>query len=516
MYSLNKTKTNVISITLFVLRTVIGWHFLYEGLVKVSTPSWSAYAYLINSKWIFAGFFNWIAETPAVLRVVDLLNVWGLVIIGLLLFFGIFTRAAAIMGISLLSFYYLATPPFIGMDFGVTTEGHYLIVNKNLIELVALIVFVVIPPNTIYGLDRLWKLTKDFIAQKRDKMPMTSKVEKSVELEPGLGRRELIKNLLPLPIFGGFVLASIKKKGWLSYEEKFLKDTDALTTATMKSFDFSSLKELKGQIPKTKIIGGIDFSRLMLGGNLMGGWAHARDLIYMSDLVKQYHNDEKIFSTFKLAEKCGINTILTTTVLCRVINQYWRQNIGDIKFISDCGGQATLIDGVKMSIDNGAAACYVHGGIADRYVQQGKFDEIQEALDFIRQNGLPAGIGGHKLATVKGCVEQGLDPDFWMKTLHSIDYWSARVDEQQNDNIWCTSPDETIRYMENLKQPWIAYKVLAAGAIAAEPAFRYSFENGADIICVGMYDFQVVPNANIAMDILNSDFKKNRKRPWLV
>ncbi|MCD6598613.1 MAG: DoxX family membrane protein, partial [Bacteroidales bacterium] len=108
MYSLNKTKTNVISITLFVLRTVIGWHFLYEGLVKVSTPSWSAYAYLINSKWIFAGFFNWIAETPAVLRVVDLLNVWGLVIIGLLLFFGIFTRIAAISGILLLTFYYIA------------------------------------------------------------------------------------------------------------------------------------------------------------------------------------------------------------------------------------------------------------------------------------------------------------------------------------------------------------------------------------------------------------------------
>jgi len=131
MDNLKQSKANVISLTLLTLRTIIGWHFLYEGLSKVFSPSWSAYSYLINSKWIFAGFFNWMAETPGILKVVDLLNVWGLILIGLALFFGIFTRAASIFGICLLSFYYLATPPFIGMDFGVLAEGHYLIVNKN-------------------------------------------------------------------------------------------------------------------------------------------------------------------------------------------------------------------------------------------------------------------------------------------------------------------------------------------------------------------------------------------------
>ena len=139
MNNLKQSKASIISFVLLALRTVIGWHFLYEGIVKIYSPSWSAYSYLINSKWIFAGFFNWMAETPGILKVVDLLNVWGLIVIGLLLFFGIFTRAAAIFGILLLSFYYLATPPFIGMDFGVPTEGHYLIVNKNLIELVTIL-----------------------------------------------------------------------------------------------------------------------------------------------------------------------------------------------------------------------------------------------------------------------------------------------------------------------------------------------------------------------------------------
>jgi len=67
------------------------------------------YDYLLNSRWIFSGFFNWIAETPAILKMVDLLNVWGLVFIGLALLFGVFTRVAAILGMTLLAFYYLAT-----------------------------------------------------------------------------------------------------------------------------------------------------------------------------------------------------------------------------------------------------------------------------------------------------------------------------------------------------------------------------------------------------------------------
>ena len=515
MNNLKQSKANVISITLLTLRTIIGWHFLYEGLAKIYTPSWSAYSYLINSKWIFAGIFNWMAETPGVLKVVDLLNVWGLILIGLALFFGIFTRAASIFGICLLSFYYLATPPFIGMDFGVLAEGHYLIVNKNLIELVALIIFLVIPSNKIYGLDRLWKLVKEAIAQKKSRILKTSQVQKSIEVEHGIGRRELIKNLLPLPIFGGFVVASLKKKGWYSYEEKFLKDTDAMTTATIKSFDFSSLKDLKGQIPHTRIIGGVEFSRIILGGNLIGGWAHARDLIYMSKLVKAYHTDERVFSTFQLAERCGINAFLTNTVLSRVINKYWRNNIGEIKFISDCGGAVDLITGAKMSIDSGAAACYVHGGGSDNLAAKGKFDEIQKVVGFIRQNGIPAGIGGHKIDTVKGCVEHGLKPDFWMKTLHHHNYWSARPGEKGKDNNWCLDPQGTIDYMDGLDEPWIAFKVMAAGAITPKEGFKYAFENGADFICAGMYDFQVVEDANIALNILDSGFMDTRKRRWL-
>jgi len=182
---------------------------------------------------------------------------------------------------------------------------------------------------------------------------------------------------------------------------------------------------------------------------------------------------------------------------------------------SDCGG-GDLLEMVQKSIDNGASACYIQGGVGDQLVAEGKFDLIANALELIRRNGLPAGIGGHKLRTITACVEKGLEPDFWMKTLHHTDYWSAQI-EQQNDNIWCEEPQETIAFMKDLKQPWIAFKVLAAGAIEPKVGFKYAFEGGADFICVGMYDFQIVDDVNIALDVLDVlGGNLRRERRWLA
>lgn len=504
---------------LFIIRVAVGWHFLYEGLSKLFDPSWTAYYYLKTSNWLFAGFFQRMAENPDLMSVVDFLNIWGLILIGLALFLGVFTRIAATSGIVLLLLYYLANPPFAGMNYGIPTEGHYLIVNKNMIEMLVLLLFLFTPTEKIIGIDRLWKLLKN--AAKKEKSTVNPYKKVSAD---GVGRREIIKNLAALPIFGGFVVANLKEQGWLSYEENFLK-TDAITSATAKSVDFQGIDQLKEKIPSSKAIGGLDVSRVIMGGNLMGGWAHARELIYVSELVKSYHSDKKVFETLRLAEECGINTLITNQTLSRVINAYWDRGIGKIQFISDCGS-ADLIEGAKISIDNGASACYIHGGYADSYVDTGRIDKIQEALEFIKQNGIPGGIGAHKLSTVKACVDYGLNPDFWMKTLHVKNYLNVKHELDPNKiteneevmykNVFCDATEETVKYMETLQQPWIAFKILAAGSIEPKIGFKHAFENGADFICVGMYDFQVVRNANIATDILNSNFKNQRRREWLV
>ena len=508
---------SVIQLTiLVVLRTVIGWHFLYEGLAKLFISGWSSAGYLELSRWIFSDFFHWIVANPDVLRVVDFLNIWGLIVIGLGLVLGCFSRIAGLAGIVLLLFYYVAHPPLVGMDFGASTEGNYLIVDKNLVEMFALLVLVLFPTGHIIGLDRLinhFRAKGTLYESSAEERTDLGEEKVQVPLsDAGLNRREVLKSLATTPVLGVFVIALLRKMGWESYEERFLaENVDAVTRATIKTFNFSSLQDLKGTIPHAQIRG-VDFSRVILGGNLIGGWAHARDLIYVSKLVKSYHSDEKVFETMLLAEKCGINALLTNPMLCRVINEYWRRNIGKMKFISDCGG-ADLLERVQMSIDNGAGACYVQGETADRLVREGNIDLIGEALELIWKNDMPAGIGGHYLETITGCVDFGLEPDFWMKTLHHNDYWSAQPVEER-DNIFCRKPEETIAYMKTLKQPFIAFKTLAAGAIDPAEGLRYAFENGADFVCLGMYDFQIVDDTNIVLDILGGPL--NRERPWMA
>jgi len=500
------------SAVLFLLRAAVGWHFLYEGLSKLFTPHWTSAGYLQSSRWVLAGFFKWIAANPTALRVADQLNVWGLILVGAALMLGCLTRLSAVLGMLMLALYYAAHPPLFGPDASVAAEGHYLVVDKNLVELLALCVVAIVPAGRWLGVDRfivgLW-------ARIRGRGPASAPVadsrepEKAVSHDP-LGRRAVLASLVGLPFLGGFVLAVLKKHGWPSHEESQLSaKVDAVTGATIKVFDFSSLKDLKGQVPHAKI-GKVELSRLILGGNLIGGWAHARDLIYVSKLVKAYHHRDKVFETFLLAERCGVNAILTNPVLCEIINDYWRRQIGKIQFISDCGG-SDLLEMVRKSVDAGACACYVQGGMADDLVRRGQFDVIAQALDLMRKSGVPAGIGGHQLATVRGCVEKGLKPDFWMKTLHHTRYWSA-APKDQCDNIWCERPDETVAFMKGLAEPWIAFKTLAAGAIHPEVGFRYAFQNGADFLCVGMYDFQIVDDANLALRVLSE--VRQRPRPW--
>ena len=149
-----KTFTTIQLTTLVLLRFLIGWHLLYEGLSKLLTPDWSSVGFLSESKWILSGFSEWIISNSSVLNVVDFLNTWGLIAIGLGLILGLFARTAAIAGTLLLLMYYLNNPPLIGLDYSLPTEGNYLVVSKTLIEAVALFVLALFPTSSIAGLDK--------------------------------------------------------------------------------------------------------------------------------------------------------------------------------------------------------------------------------------------------------------------------------------------------------------------------------------------------------------------------
>jgi thiosulfate dehydrogenase [quinone] large subunit len=144
------TYSNLQLTALVILRMLIGWHLLYEGIVKVINPHWSSTGYLLDSSW---SWFVMLAENPVLLAVVDFINIWGLIIIGFCLIAGLLSKSSAIAGIILLVLYYISSPPFIGFTTALPMEGNYLIVNKTLIEAAALFVLAIFPTGQQLGLD---------------------------------------------------------------------------------------------------------------------------------------------------------------------------------------------------------------------------------------------------------------------------------------------------------------------------------------------------------------------------
>jgi uncharacterized membrane protein YphA (DoxX/SURF4 family) len=488
-----------------VVRCMVGWHFLYEGCSKWLAADWTAAGYLSHATGPFKGFYHWLASLEAGMSVVDALNVYGLILIGLGLFVGLAIRFAAASGVLLLMLYYFAYPPF-GAALAANGEGNLYVVNKNLIEAVVLLVFVFRKEGGfgLHGLVSLWKKA----AQSNGEVMLGS-------------RREALKNFITLPVLGLL--------GGCATQDRKKYDIDALSGATLK-VDAVDITELKGELPKGKI-GEHEISRLVLGGNLIGGWAHARDLRYVSSLFLAYNTEEKIFETLMLAEKAGINSINIGFPTNRLMQKYKEVTGSKIKVISQVGPDMDNKDyfvNINKAIDFGVDIVQVQGNWCDWLARDKRLDVVAEMMESIRSQGYVAGLAAHTIDSLIMCEEEGIIPDYYMKTMHHDRYWSAHPRENRvpfevdgknhldhnkfHNNIFCLYPDRSVEFVQRAKVPVMGYKVLAAGALTPEDGFNWAFQNGADFICVGMFDFQVVKDVNITLDVLSN--LKGRTREW--
>ncbi|HJZ39546.1 MAG TPA: DoxX family protein [Bacteroidales bacterium] len=494
-----------------LLRVAIGWHFLYEGLTKVLAGNWTASGYLLGTSGFLSGFFHGIANSPALLKATDLMNMYGLLLIGIALFIGFFIRFASLAGILLLTLYYFAYPPF-GSPLLDLSEGHLFIVNRQFIEALALL-FIVISKDRGFGIDNLIKAI-NMPGKKQDPVRDTVVAPTS--------RREVLKNLATLPVLG--------LMGWGAFRSFRLYGADVMSGATVQVKQ-TALNELKGTLPKGKI-GNHEISRLVMGGNLIGGWAHSRDLLYVPSLFKAYNTEKKVYETLMLCENAGINTINIGFPSNPLIQKYKKFTGSKIKVITQVGPNMEKNDYyefINMAIDFGVDIIQVQGNWCDWLVRDKKTDVIQKMLERIRSQGYTAGLGAHTIDSLIGCEENGIIPDYYMQTMHHDNYWSAHPRENRvafevdgekspdhnrfHDNCFCLFPDRTVEFVNRTKVPVMGFKVLAAGAIEPKDGFKWAFENGADFVCVGMFDFQVVEDVNIAIETLQNI---NRPRAWFA
>jgi uncharacterized membrane protein YphA (DoxX/SURF4 family) len=500
------------SFFLFILRVAVGWHFLYEGIIKLLNPEWSAEAYLKGSYGFLSGFFYWLASDPGMVNVINFLNIWGMILIGAGLFLGLFIRFSSVAGILLLLLYYFAYPPFGSSFLSVSTEGHYWIINRNLIEAIILVIIYLIPAKE-FSLEKFIRFFRDKLKEEPDKFSSDETI--------GAKRRELLKGLVSLPVFGGLVIGSAARSKYI--------EPDILSGATiaLKKFDMS---DLKGELPKGRI-GNLEMSRLVMGCNLIGGWSHSRDLHYVSQLFRQYNTENKIFETFNICEQAGINTTNIVNLFYPVFNKYKKITGSDMYSICQVSifeNEPDPFKDIKQAIDYGATTMYIQGANGDRLVRTGRMDMLIESIEFIQSQEILAGVGSHSIQVPIACEKAGLKPDYYFKTIHHDQYWSANprefreefgVDGQYfldhnkyHDNIFDLFPEQTVDFFKNSDVPLFGFKVLAGGAIQPEDGFSYAFENGADFICVGMFDFQVIEDVNLVVDILQGEL--NRERPW--
>jgi uncharacterized membrane protein YphA (DoxX/SURF4 family) len=343
---------------LTLLRVAIGWHFLYEGISKLAAGDWSASGYLRNSHGFLSGFYHWLASSEGLMMVVDPLNMCGLVAIGLALFLGIMVRPAAICGALLLGSYYLAYPPF-GASHALGGEPGLYIVNAVFIEAAILVVFASLEDKG-YGLG---PLVRNLLKRKRtgeEELPDSS----------SSGRREVLQNLATIPLLG--------LVGWGARESARKYSIDGVTGATI-TVGGLDLSELKGELPKGTI-GDHQISRLVMGGNLIGGWAHSRDLLYVSSLFKAYNTEQKVFETLRLAEQAGINAINIGFPSNPLLKKYKQLTGSRIKVISQVAapdmGNKDYFSAIEEAVDFGVEIIQVQGNQSDWLVRDGKVEVI--------------------------------------------------------------------------------------------------------------------------------------------
>ncbi|OGV63835.1 MAG: hypothetical protein A2283_06395 [Lentisphaerae bacterium RIFOXYA12_FULL_48_11] len=324
-----------------------------------------------------------------------------------------------------------------------------------------------------------------------------------------ISRREFVQGSL-VTTAGGAIAVGVGAGQALAQENK---------SATAKVLPGS-----KNTLPKGKI-GNLEMSRLLLGGNLLIGGTHTHGMNFINSLVKGYNTLEKKLETMAIAEAHGIDTvgIHTHPGIIDMLKKYRNEWGGKIKIMASPVAKIepdlkAYFDEAKQIVDDGVNAIFIWGARAEQMLSKGRMADLMKMVDFVKELGVPSGVGAHDLNVIKECEKNKCNADYYIKTLHHHKYPTAPRPEQikgpyseVSPSYWCSCPDETVEYMKTVEKPWIAFKTMACGGITAKDAFPYVLNGGADFVWAGMFDFDIPDDARLIKEAVAS---VNRVRPW--
>ena len=447
MEDTEKRKTSALDIALLLLRSAIGWHFLYEGCWKLAQEEgWSCLSYLNAAQGPLAPVFKWMAGQSWLVTTGDWAVQICLVAIGVSLITGAFARFTALGGIALMAMFYCCQPPepfataFSGAD------GHFFLVERNAVEAAGLLFIAALP----------WRNRSEWTH-----------------------------------LSAAAVLAVFAVCFCLHARDGGFKKVEAVTSATVKVHEFTALAALKAPLDEKAEIAGVKFSRLALGGDLIAGHAHARDLIWTDEFMRRYNSGVTLGRTVRYCLHCGVDAVFAEPPFLAPMCAEAKAVGKELKFFVNCASA----EDAKLAAGGGAKGVYLRPEVADGLARKGDTNGIQKLVAELKSASLPVGIGAEDVSTVKFCAEIGVVPDYWVLAFHSLDYPAARMETKCN-NIWCVDPKAAAAYMKTRKEPWVAIRGLAGGALDPVKAYKYAKDNGATAVAIDLLDYRIVETVN--------------------
>jgi hypothetical protein len=228
-------------------------------------------------------------------------------------------------------------------------------------------------------------------------------------------------------------------------------------------------------------LGTLEVSRLILGSNPFWGYSHRSP--QLDEEMRRHHTDERIIQILDEAAECGLTAVASPP------DERWRrlwtryqENGGRLKiWISQCHGNPDqMISEIDRSIEAGARAIFIQGLRVEEQFGRGNFDTLRSWIEHINEAGLPAGAAAHW---------PEIHPELERRNFPTYLYYQCMYNVSKTNDYSPAERERAVATIARLGKPVVAYKILAAGRLAASEGFEYAFNHikRKDGVCVGIY-----------------------------